>query len=188
MQKKKRLRKKYFSLRKKKYFDVNSSFFKPLLKLFKNRCFKKSIYLSIYYPSSYEVNVIKLLDIINKKKVKTILPVINDRNSMDFHEWKKGDILHVNKYGMLEPNSSSKKVIPNIMLVPLLAFDNKNNRLGYGGGYYDRYLSKYLRKNKNLLTIGVAFSFQEHNKLPISNSDIKLNYVLTEKGLVQWEF
>ena len=71
------------------------------------------------------------------------------------------------------------------MLVPLLAFDSKKNRLGYGGGYYDRYLNRYLKKNKNLLTIGVAFSFQEHNKLPISNSDVKLNYVLTEKGLVQ---
>ena len=66
------------------------------------------------------MNVIKLLDIINKKKVKTILPVINDRNSMNFYNWKKGDILFVNKYGMLEPNSSSKKVVPNIMLVPLL--------------------------------------------------------------------
>ena len=185
MQNKELLRKKYFSLRKKKYFDINPSFFKPLLKLIKKKYLKKSIYLSLYYPSSYEVNVIKLLDIINKKKVKTILPVINDRSSMNFHKWKKGDILHINKYGMLEPNSSSKKIIPNIMLLPLLAFDNKKNRLGYGGGYYDRYLNKYLKKNKNLLTIGVAFSFQEHNKLPISNNDVKLNYVLTEKGLVQ---
>ena len=184
MQNKERLRKKYFSLRKKKYFDINPSFFKPLLKLIKNKYLKKSIYLSIYYPSSYEVNVIKLLDINNKKKVKTILPVINEQNSMNFYKWKKGDILHVNKYGMLEPNSSSKKVIPNIMLVPMLAFDNKKNRLGYGGGYYDRYLYKYLKRNKNLLSVGVAFSFQEHKKLPISNRDVKLNYVLTEKGLV----
>tara|TARA_Y100000768_G_scaffold332037_1_gene271493 strand:- start:259 stop:813 length:555 start_codon:yes stop_codon:yes gene_type:complete len=184
MQNKERLRKKYFSLRKKKYFDINPSFFNPLLKLIRSRYFKKNINLSIYYPSSYEVNVIKLLDIINKKKVKIILPVINDRNSMHFYNWKKGDILYVNKYGMLEPNSSSRKVIPNVMLVPLLAFDNKKNRLGYGGGYYDRYLNKYLKKNKNLLTIGVAFSFQEHNKIPISNSDVKLNYVLTEKGFV----
>ena len=109
MRNKERLRKKYFLIRKKEYFDVNPSFFKPLLKLIKNRYFKKSIFLSIYYPSSYEVNVIKLLDIINKKKIKTILPVINERNSMNFYNWKKGDILHVNKYGMLEPNSFSKK-------------------------------------------------------------------------------
>ena len=68
------------------------------------------------------------------------------------------------------------------MLVPLLAFDNQKNRLGYGKGYYDRYLNKYLKKNKNILTIGVAFSFQKHNKLPTSNNDVKLNYVLTEKG------
>ena len=184
MQNKERLRKKYFSLRKKKYFDINPSFFKPLLRLIKNRYFKKNINLSIYYPSSYEVNVIKLLDIINKNKVKIILPVINDKNSMHFYNWKNGDILYVNNYGWLEQIHLSRKVIPNIMLVPLLAFDNKKNRLGYGGGYYDKYLNKYIKKNKSLLTIGVAFSFQQHNNLPTSNSDVKLNYVLTEKGFV----
>ena len=184
MRNKDRLRKKYFLIRKKKYFDINSSFFKPLLRLIRNRFLKKSIYLSLYYPSSYEVNVIRLLDIIDKKKIKTTLPVINDRNSMNFHKWKMGDILHVNKYGMLEPNSFSKQVIPNVMLVPLLAFDDKKNRLGYGGGYYDKYLNKYIKKNKSLLTIGIAFSFQQHNNLPTSNSDVKLNYVLTEKGFV----
>ena len=87
-----------------------------------------------------------------------------------------------------EPPVQNEILNPDLIFVPCLAFDNYGFRLGYGGGYYDKYLNKYLRKNKNLLTIGVAFSFQEHNKLPISNSDIKLNYVLTEKGLVQWEF
>ena len=69
------------------------------------------------------------------------------------------------------------------ILVPLLAFDKKKNRVGYGKGYYDRYLSKYLKKNKNIITIGVAFSFQKYHKLPFSSFDVKLNYILTEKGL-----
>ena len=60
--------------------------------------------------------------------------------------------------------------------------------MGYGGGYYDRYLNKLPKKIKNLLTIGLAFSFQEHNKIPISNSDVKLNYVLTEKVLFNENF
>tara|TARA_Y100000996_G_C22277971_1_gene542821 strand:+ start:42 stop:596 length:555 start_codon:yes stop_codon:yes gene_type:complete len=184
MRNKDRLRKKYSLLRKKKYFDIKSSFFKPLLELIKNNYIKKNIYISLYYPASYEVNVIKLLDIINIKKIKTILPVINNGNSMYFYRWKKGDILKVNKYGMLEPNSLTKKVIPNVMLVPLLAFDNEKNRLGYGGGYYDRFLNRYLKSNNDILTIGVAFSFQKHNKLPTSKNDVKLNHVLTEKGFV----
>jgi 5-formyltetrahydrofolate cyclo-ligase len=69
------------------------------------------------------------------------------------------------------------------MLVPLLAFDQKNNRLGYGKGYYDKYLNKFLKKKKKITTIGIAFLFQKYNKLPVSRSDIKLDYILTEKGL-----
>ena len=69
------------------------------------------------------------------------------------------------------------------MLVPLLAFDNNKFRLGYGKGYYDRYLNKYLKTFKNILTVGVAFSFQKYHKLPINDKDIKLNYILTEKGI-----
>ena len=83
---------------------------------------------------------------------------------------------------MLEP-IKSKQIIPNIMLVPLLTFDKKKFRLGYGKGFYDRYLNKYLRTFKNILTVGVAFSFQKYNKLPINDKDVKLDYILTEKGM-----
>ena len=84
---------------------------------------------------------------------------------------------------MLEPYFRSKSLVPNALLVPLLAFDDKNNRLGYGKGYYDKYLGKYLKSNKNILTIGVAFSFQKYNKIPTTRSDVKLDYILTEKGI-----
>ena len=85
---------------------------------------------------------------------------------------------------ILEPALLSTHIVPDIMLVPLLAYDNQNNRLGYGGGFYDRYLKKYLKTNKNILTIGIAFSFQKHHKIPVSKNDVKLNYILTEKGIV----
>ena len=84
---------------------------------------------------------------------------------------------------MLEPAHSLSHTIPDIMLVPLLAYDNNKNRLGYGGGFYDRYLNKYLKTHKNILTVGIAFSFQRHHKLPVSGRDVKLNYILTEKGI-----
>ena len=72
---------------------------------------------------------------------------------------------------------------PNILLIPLVAFDKHLNRIGYGGGFYDRYLNKYLRKHDNILTIGIAFSFQKHHKIPELSYDVKLNYILTEKGI-----
>jgi 5-formyltetrahydrofolate cyclo-ligase len=102
---------------------------------------------------------------------------------MHFVEWKYLDPLKVNKFGMLEPSLRSKIFVPKFMLVPLLAFDDNNNRLGYGKGFYDRFLNKFLKLKKNIITIGVAFSFQNYNKLPVSNLDIKLDYILTEKGL-----
>ena len=83
---------------------------------------------------------------------------------------------------MLEPVKTTKK-IPNLMIVPILAFDRSKYRLGYGKGYYDRYLNKYLKIFKNILTVGVAFSFQKHHKLPRNKNDVGLNYILTEKGI-----
>ena len=135
------------------------------------------------YPASFEVNVLKLLDTDIISGLKVFLPALKRNNLMHFYEWKKNDILRVNHFGMLEPAILSNHTIPDIMLVPLLAFDNQKNRLGYGGGFYDRYLSKYLKVHKNILSIGIAFSFQKYNKLPVFNSDVKLNYILTEKGI-----
>jgi 5-formyltetrahydrofolate cyclo-ligase len=183
MQSKDRLRKKYYNIRKKNYFDVESNFFNPLFKLIKKKYNKKNINLSIYYPASFEVNVLKLFKKKITKNINFLLPVIKEKNIMDFYEWNNHRILKINKFGMLEPFVRSNHTTPNIMLVPLLAYDNEKNRLGFGKGFYDRYLKKYLKKYNNILTIGIAFSFQKHHKLPVSNNDIKLNHIITEKGI-----
>tara|TARA_B100001996_G_scaffold358377_1_gene322907 strand:- start:236 stop:790 length:555 start_codon:yes stop_codon:yes gene_type:complete len=184
MQNKNLLRKKYSLIRRKKYFDIKPNFFNPLIKLIKKRYKKKIINLSSYYPSYFEVNVLKLFEIDPINKLKIFLPALKGNNTMHFHEWEKNNVLKINEFGMLEPALLSSHIVPDIMLVPLLAYDNQNNRLGYGGGFYDRYLNKYLKKNNNILTIGIAFSFQKHHKIPVSNNDVKLNYILTEKGIV----
>ena len=106
---------------------------------------------------------------------------------MNFYDWKKGDILIVNRYGILEPTKTKLKV-PEVILVPLLAYDKNNNRLGYGKGFYDRYLNKLKNKANKILTIGIAFSFQKHHNLPNNNKDYKLDYILTEKGLNNWKY
>ena len=183
MQNKKRLRDQYFKNRKIKYFEINSNFFKPLVKLIKKKFRKKNINLSSYFPASFEVNALKVLEINSLNKLNILLPVLKGNNEMQFYEWKKNDVLQINQFGMLEPAVITNHIIPDIMLVPLLSYDDKKNRLGYGGGFYDRYLSKYLRLYKNILSIGIAFSFQKNAKLPVFNNDIKLNYILTEKGI-----
>ena len=183
MHNKDRLRKKYFFIRKKKYFEIKSSFFNPLIKLINKKHKERHVNLSSYYPASFEANTLKLFETGFIKKLRIFLPVLKENNTMHFHEWKTNDVLKINQFGMLEPAILSNHIVPDIMLVPLLAYDNQNNRLGYGGGFYDRYLNKYLKINNNILTIGIAFSFQKHHKLPVSNNDVKLNYILTEKGI-----
>ncbi|MBL6786071.1 MAG: 5-formyltetrahydrofolate cyclo-ligase [Candidatus Pelagibacter bacterium] len=182
MSQKKILRKKYYLLRKKNYNEIDKNFFFPLLKLIKKNFKKKDLRLALYHPTNCEVNVIKFLDNNFMKNKSILLPVIEKKNNMNFYKWKKNQTLFVNQFGILEPHKTEVK-IPNFMLVPILAFDNYKYRLGYGKGFYDRYLNKYLKKFKNILTVGVAFSFQKHHKLPRDKNDVKLNYILTEKGI-----
>ena len=182
MEKKYLVRKKYYLLRKKKYYEISKNFFTPLVNFIKKKFKKKNFKLALYYPSSFEINVLRLLEFNYISNQNLLLPVIEENNLMNFFPWKKNEVLQVNRYGMLEP-FKSKKNVPDVMLIPLLTFDKDKYRLGYGKGFYDRYLNKYLKKFKNILTVGVAFSFQKYHKLPISHKDVKLNYILTEKGV-----
>ena len=103
---------------------------------------------------------------------------------MNFFSWKKNEVLLINKYGIQEPIKSRVKV-PEVILVPILVFDKLKFRIGYGKGFYDRYLTKFIKKYKKILTVGVAFSFQRYHKLPISKNDVKLDFILTDKGLIE---
>ena len=176
------LRKKYFQLRKKKYYNVSKSFFLPLLKLIKLKVKKKYFKISLYYPSNFELDVLKILEFNNILAQDILLPMTDKKNIMNFFPWKKNEVLFVNEFGILEPVKTRAKV-PDVMLVPILAFDKNKYRLGYGKGFYDRYLNRYLKKFKNILTVGVAFSFQRHHKLPINKNDVKLDFIITEKGI-----
>ena len=182
MLQKKILRQKYLFLRKKKYFEINKDFSLPLINLIKSKFKNKKIKIALYYPSNFEINIIKILENNYFKNKKILLPAIKNKNIMNFFSWKKDEALSVNKFGFLEPITSNLQ-IPDVILVPVLAFDVKKYRLGYGKGFYDRYLNKYIRNFKNILTVGVAFSFQKYHKLPVDKNDVRLNFILTEKGI-----
>tara|TARA_Y100001936_G_C16091365_1_gene686475 strand:- start:4804 stop:5361 length:558 start_codon:yes stop_codon:yes gene_type:complete len=176
-----KVRKKFLLLRKSKYFIFDDDIFKPLINLIK---LKKKRKISLYYPSNFEADTLKLFKILEKdKKLHTSLPSISSKYSMKFLRWKLNDPLKVNKYGFLEPITKEKKVNPDLIVVPVVAFDRFNNRLGYGKGYYDKFLGKYLKKRKKIITVGLAFSFQKYKKIPATKFDVKLDYILTEKGI-----
>ena len=182
MKQKIRLRKKYSKLRKKKYYEIDRRFFLPLLKIINLRFKTRKIKIALYYPSSFELNVLKFLEFSNILKKDILLPVVNKKKLMSFFSWKKNDLLFINEFGIPEPAETESKV-PDVILVPVLAFDKNKYRLGYGKGFYDRYLNKYLKQFKNILTVGVAFSFQRHHNLPKNHNDVKLDLLVTEKGI-----
>ena len=181
MSQKSLIRKKFFLLRKKNYFQIDEKFFNPIIRLLKKQK-KKVSNISLYYPCYYEVDVLKILNLGFFKKINFLLPKIKKNNSLDFFKWKKNDTLYLSKFGIPEPINSIK-ITPDVILLPLLAFDKKKNRIGYGKGFYDKFLLKFLNKNKRIMTVGVAFSFQKHHKLPVNKRDYRLDYIITEKGI-----
>ena len=179
---KSQIRKKILKIRKKNNFKKLKIDFKNLLYILKNENIKgKNI--GGYYPYNYEVDVIEILKEFEKKKFLISLPKIKNNFQMDFFEWSLNSPLVINEYGIPEP-VSNKIIYPDILLVPLVAFDNKLNRIGYGGGFYDRYIKKIKRKKK-ITTIGLAFSFQEVKKIETNKFDIKLDFIVTEKKRIQ---
>ena len=178
------VRKKSFLLRKKKYLPDDTFNFQLIFKLIKKHFGKKKITIAGYYPSSYEVNILKLLELASEYEFSICLPIIKSSSMMDFKYWKYKDPLNINKFGILEPKNSNKKITPDLVLVPLLAYDSNLNRIGYGKGYYDRALKKISKNKKKTIFLGVAFAFQKCLKIPINKHDVKLDYIFTERGII----
>ena len=178
---KSKLRKKILKIRKiANKNNVNIDFDKVFKLIKKNNLEKKSI--GGYFPVNYEVDDLKILKEFTKKKYQISLPVVKKNFEMDFYKWSFNDPLKINRYGIPEPNSK-KLIYPDIILVPLVAFDKNLNRLGYGGGYYDRIIEKLSRKKK-ILKIGLALSVQKINNVPVTKYDKKLDYIVTDKYIL----
>ena len=172
------IRKKIFKIRKQSNFQNLEINFEYLLNILKKAKISSKV-IGGYYPYNYEINVIKILEKFEKKKYQISLPKIKKNSQMDFFYWSTKDPLSINKFGIPEP-TSDKIVIPSILLVPLVAFDKHFNRIGYGGGFYDRYIKK-IKKIKKITTIGLGYSFQKVKKIPVNKYDTKLNYIITDK-------
>ena len=179
---KSKLRKKIFKIREKNNFTNIKIDFDTVFNFFKKeKIIKKNI--GGYYPVNFEIDDLDILKEFEKKNFRISLPKIKKNFDMNFYKWSFSEPLKINKYGIPEPNS---KIIvhPDILFIPLVAFDDKLNRLGYGGGYYDRLIEK-LSKKKKVLKIGLALSVQKIKKVPINKYDQKLDYVVTNKYILK---
>jgi 5-formyltetrahydrofolate cyclo-ligase len=136
--------------------------------------------VSGYSPIRSEIDPAPLMRTIAAGGARLALPAVMARGkSLAFRAWSPHDRLMLGPLGILEPSPAAAEIIPDIMLVPLAAFDRLGHRIGYGAGHYD-YTLAHLRKVKPVTTIGLAFAAQEIKAVPALQHDVALDYVLTE--------
>ena len=175
---KSQIRKKILKIRKlnfSKNLEIN---FQAIFEILKKEKIRGKV-LGGYYPYNYELDGMKILKKFENKNYIISLPKLKKNYQMDFFEWSTRDPLMINQYGIPEPISNKIKY-PDVILVPLVAFDKNFNRIGYGGGYYDRYI-KRMKKNKKIITIGLAYSFQKVKEISTNEHDVRLDFVITDK-------
>lgn len=136
-----------------------------------------------YSPIRSELDPTPLMQKLAAAGARLALPVITARGqSLRFRVWHPGDRLLPGPLGILEPSPAAAEIVPDIVLVPLAAFDRTGHRIGYGAGHYDRTLAQ-LHKSKGFAAIGLAFAAQEVEAVPALQHDVPLDYVLTESNL-----
>jgi 5-formyltetrahydrofolate cyclo-ligase len=136
--------------------------------------------VSGYSPIRSEIDPVPLMRKFAEQGAQLALPAVMARGkSLAFRAWSPSDRLMLGPLGILEPSPAAAELIPDIMLVPLAAFDRLGHRIGYGAGHYDFTLA-HLRKVKPITAIGLAFAAQEIEAVPALSHDVALDYVLTE--------
>ena len=178
--KKSQIRKLFLKIRKRNKFKNISINFRDLLGILNKNKIRGNV-IGGYYPYNYEIDCLQILEMFENKGYRITLPKIRKNFAMNFFEWSSKDPFSINKYGIPEPTSKRTRY-PDIILVPLLAFDKNLNRVGYGGGFYDRYIKK-IKKRKKLISIGLAYSFQKVREIKSNKNDMKLDFVITEKNI-----
>ena len=186
---KKKLRNKQYEIRRK-LFSNSIKIFNELLfeKLFKTDIFLESKVISSFLSIKTEIDTTELNSyILNKNKLLCFPTVIEENSHLIFRKFSNNDDLVDGYMKIKEPSSNNEILIPDILFVPCLAFDNLGYRLGYGGGFYDRTFFN-LKKNKQKFTsVGYAFEGQKISYVPKDQFDIKLDYVMTEKNIYKFK-
>lgn len=142
--------------------------------------------VGIFFPMRSEPDTTDLIAALVGAGFATALPVVVERHqALAFRRWKPGDPLHRAPFGMAEPEAMAAPLTPDILFVPLAAFDRSGHRIGYGGGYYDRTLA-LMRRTRAVPAIGVAFACQEVAEVPVEAHDESLDALITERELVSF--
>jgi 5-formyltetrahydrofolate cyclo-ligase len=139
--------------------------------------------VSGFFPIRSELDVRPLMERLETKGAKVSVPVVMDKETIEFRELVAGVPLVSTGFGTFGPGEGARVVDPAVMLVPLAAFDLAGHRIGYGAGFYDRAIARLHDKGLKPRLIGVAFDCQQIDIVPSEDHDIALDAILTESGL-----
>ena len=140
--------------------------------------------VSGFMPLKSEINPVLLMHKLAEAGAQLALPVVAGRGKpLTMRAFAFGDTLGAGVWGIREPKRGAPEVLPDIMLVPLLAFDRSGQRIGYGAGYYDMTIAA-LRARKTVVALGIAFAAQEIASVPTTPRDARLDLVLTEREVI----
>ncbi len=141
--------------------------------------------VSAYYPFETEIDCLPLLSALQERGWRIGLPVVRGKGKpLEFRLWAPGEALVTGSLGIPAPPDSAETVMPDVFLVPMLAFDRYGYRLGYGGGFYDRTLA-LARTERTVTAVGLAFDAQRVDRCPIDDYDQPLDAIVTETGPVE---
>ncbi len=144
--------------------------------------------VSGYWPMRDEMDPRPLLLELHRRGHAIGLPVVMGKGEpLIFRSWRPGDTLISGAFGTSFPGADRQEVGPDVVLVPMLAFDSAGHRLGYGGGYYDRTLTRLRRGGRAVLAVGVAYAGQQVPRIPTGEHDQKLDWIVTEAGATRIE-
>jgi len=142
--------------------------------------------VSGFMPLKSEINPLPLMQKLAQTGAQLALPVVAGRGKpLIMRAWRPGEELAAGVWGLREPKPDATEVEPDIVLVPLLAFDRAGHRIGYGAGYYDLTIAA-LRARKPVTAIGLAFAAQEIAAVPATPRDARLDLVLTEHEVIDF--
>jgi 5-formyltetrahydrofolate cyclo-ligase len=138
--------------------------------------------IALYMSNGDEAPAQRLAEALVLEGKQLCLPYVVDRmGGMEFRHWQPGDPLVEGRFGTRHPPEGAAVRHPDVIIAPLLAFDGRLMRLGQGGGYYDRAFARY----ENALRIGLAWSVQEIDEVPVDPWDVPLHMVITERSLIE---
>ena len=178
---KKRLREKILLIRQalatEQRKEYDEKIFHNLSSFLCKQKYAKAEKIAVYTPVHNEVNTSSILPWLIARGWQVALPKISGKQLI-FSRWFRQSKMSPNRFGILEP-AHTELIIPNIVVTPLVAFDHRKYRLGYGGGFYDRYFQQY----PNIPKIGIAYECQKVSAIPYEENDAKLDSIITESQM-----